>query len=203
MLRTGRICSSWIIFSLQAYFHHCWYILDIQVSNVFITWTEIYRVCHWVVLLISAFNATPASTGTSLFGQQQQQQNNTLFGQSKSLFGASTSTGTSGFSGFGTTTSTQSLFGQQNQQTKVQIGFKNIFNEKFIISCNIVEKSTIYKSDIHSVSWQFSWFWILILNLIHCIHIANNNEKGYSVQCHGSGKVFFPQLILLIWSKYG
>ncbi|XP_048773367.2 nuclear pore complex protein Nup98-Nup96-like isoform X2 [Ostrea edulis] len=70
----------------------------------------------------SAFNATPASTGTSLFGQQQQQQNNTLFGQSKSLFGASTATGTSGFSGFGTTTSTQSLFGQQNQQTKPLFG---------------------------------------------------------------------------------
>ncbi|XP_078323949.1 nuclear pore complex protein Nup98-Nup96-like isoform X3 [Crassostrea virginica] len=64
------------------------------------------------------FNPTPASTGTSLFGQQPQatqQQNTSLFGQSKTLFGASTSTGTSGFSGFGATTSTPSLFGQSTQ----------------------------------------------------------------------------------------
>lgn len=66
------------------------------------------------------FNPTPASTGTSLFGQQQQpqqpqQQSTSLFGQSKPLFGASTATGTSGFSGFGTTTSTPSLFGQPTQ----------------------------------------------------------------------------------------
>ncbi|XP_062580939.1 nuclear pore complex protein Nup98-Nup96-like isoform X2 [Saccostrea cucullata] len=64
-----------------------------------------------------AFNPTPASTGTSLFGQQPQQQTSSLFGQNKPLFGASTATGTgtSGFSGFGTTTSTSSLFGQPSQ----------------------------------------------------------------------------------------
>lgn len=77
------------------------------------------------IKLFSAFNPTPASTGTSLFGQQQQpqqpqQQSTSLFGQSKPLFGASTATGTSGFSGFGTTTSTPSLFGQPTQN-KVHI----------------------------------------------------------------------------------
>lgn len=77
---------------------------------------------------LSAFNPTPASTGTSLFGQQPQatqQQNTSLFGQSKPLFGASTSTGTSGFSGFGATTSTPSLFGQSTQN-KVHVLMRTV-----------------------------------------------------------------------------
>lgn len=76
---------------------------------------------YMCIKLFSAFNPTPASTGTSLFGPQQpQQQSTSLFGQNKPLFGASTATGTSGFSGFGTTTSTPSLFGQPTQN-KVHI----------------------------------------------------------------------------------